>query len=546
MGQQKRRKPGKVVVPKPRQFGATTYCLSRLLFRAKIRPYTDARVFGHTDKDVKIIFEKAQLMHEKSSGKKLAKDDLASWKIEPPGSNSILQCGTAGGRGTGRGGTPDAALLTEVAHYQATSGQDEEFVESTENAIGDGADTIIFIESTGNGDFGVYPDRAIGAYEGTNDYVCVFIRWTDDPNNSEDPDDVPDEWDPPLLGDELTLQEAGVAPEQLAWRRKKLRRNRHTDFSTTPQRFRWEFPFEFSDVFSMPTGRVFPGLSREKHERNNLALKDFGPRAFIVRGIDWGNTKDHKFVCEWAIVDPDKPPGFSIDQKCEVLWRELTNLHWKPRTSTSTRAEPIKKHDDTADCSRYIVFPKDRVVRGHIHFFNEYVVSDFLDGEINITTHFREIMRMSGYVHPAGFDGEAKTRPGYRDMSLFKPGPDAMKIKYTIVDRAGLANIGLFNIWGMPLTPYDPPEDISTSHEKGAGIEHMNWLITGESDYKQPPVDKDAILLEEAIRLMHGGPRSCLLTPEQQRVYDRHVKVRRTPTGKPPIIAMPLSPKSYR
>lgn len=535
MDQAANRKPIRIVIPKSRQVGATTLLIALAVFRCLVEPDTKAVIYAHTNPRTIEIFDRAKTMYERYTPNRLGDKDASQKKIEPPGTRSRFVCDTAGGAGEGRGTDPNTVILTEVAFYPGSDDRDGEFVRSIENSVGDSPSTIIVMESTSDGEAGVWHDRVMGAVDNDagNKYKCVFIPWHKDPNNTVDPDDVPDEWDPPLEGDEIELKETHkISDEHLAWRRRELRTQFNLKtFGKTPISFRWEYPTVIADVFARPTGRIFPGLMRELHERRHT-ISDFGPKAFRRRSIDWGSTENHKNVVLYAIIDPDAPPGVSIDPSCTTLWSELLNYHWKPKRENSTRPEPVKKDDDTVDAFLYMIFHAEHEVRGHIHVYREYVVSDFTNTETNMTEIYRTLMRLAGYSHPAGYGPEMQSSKHKTNMELFQVTPQTEYFDRTIVDPAGRASIQLFNHWGKHLRPkvyfepYKLPDISSPSFAKRHQIDHANWLISAASDYKQKHEDPEEALWTCALNAISpkDGSRPRSLTQEEQAVYDRRIR----------------------
>lgn len=531
-----RRQPIRQTIPKSRQVGASTWWLQVGVFWCKIDEHIKVRVYGHEEDDTEVIFQKAKLTYEECTpNAKLQKKQEDKKTITPPGTRSVMTCQTAVGRATGRGGSPDFALFTEIAHYPSGSGKDRLNVNGIENALSKSPNSIIIMESTGNGDIGIWPDRVNASYAKKGRYDCVFIRWTEDPNNESDPDEVPEEFDPPLSGDEVMLMDRYKATrEKLYWRRLQMDDQfPGTPYSKTPSEFKWEFPLEVQDCFAMPTGRIFPQFSIETHVRRKVR-GDFGKKCRLCRLTDWGNTAEHKYATLWIYYDPDMPPGFSVDPSCEVTIKELSNYVYK--ANSNKKDTPIEKDDDTVDALRQSLMTMDAV--GHVHVYRELVISDFTDEEATSPEGiYRQILHLSGWVHPSDQLSNPKKHPDYEKCSKFYSTPASEIIDADYVDPNRQENIRLWRIYSMKnaamrITPNTIPERSSPATYWIDGITKMRFLMSGGAVLREVEPDPELELLESAKAKMNpNGPgRRQPLTPEERRVYERYIKAK--PVGR--------------
>ena len=210
-------------IPKHRRHGISTAIQYFFRFKCMVWRYQEARTVAHTDEATKGIFKLAKTMHREDGGKEDKKAD-ASGKITFSSMHSQYQCRSAMGEFAGSGDTLTDVHVSEAAKFKHTSDQDKRAMYSLMNAVSQTSLlTTIFLESSGQGSHGAWPDRVRAAYRGEGSYGCVFLPWLLDTELSVDEDELSEEWAPPLAGHEITLRDShGATDGQIAWRRRKL------------------------------------------------------------------------------------------------------------------------------------------------------------------------------------------------------------------------------------------------------------------------------------------------------------------------------------
>jgi len=338
--------PVRILVPKHRRHGISTLDNALCVFVVKIRPHTTARFAAHRQADTVEIFKIAKLMHFESGGNRLTKRAEAAHEIKPDGLHSSYKCESGTGAFTASGTTNHFLAVSELAKFQYTSAQDARAMESMLNSVSKTARmSMIVLESSGQGKSGVFPQRCRAAARDPkgSGWRCVFIPWLIDKALTIDEDELPDEFSPPLGGDELKLRAMGATDGQLAWRRRQLW-STYGDFQAffdTPPPFGWEYPATMEECFGQRSGRVYPEFSVQRNG-GKIDLKTLSSSAYLTRAIDWGGSEHHALAVLWVAVDPERPPGLMVDHlACPKFVEEHENY------ARNDRGKPIKAKDHT-------------------------------------------------------------------------------------------------------------------------------------------------------------------------------------------------------
>ena len=174
-----------------------------------------------------------------------------------PHSSSIL-CQTAGKDVLGRGGTTHKVHATEVSIWPRAG----EKLDALFQEVPELPDTSVVLESTAYGTTGEFHDRFWQAVDRLksnskdyNNYLPVFLPWWIFPDYQMPiPSDIRFEVETghEIYGDERELVvKFGCTPEQLYWRRHKIR----NDFKNDLSRFMQEYPATAREAFQ-GTGRL--------------------------------------------------------------------------------------------------------------------------------------------------------------------------------------------------------------------------------------------------------------------------------------------------
>lgn len=216
------RKPVRMIIPKARQHGISTvltciaYC--QTAFRKDRFALT---VADKADKSTG-LFDKFKLIHEyinpiiKTETKRSNARELIFSETR-----STLRIQTAGTEEIARSATYHFFHGSEVAYYPNA----EAVMTGVLQTVPEYWDTMVFLESTGNGMSGYFYELCDKARKGENDWEVFFIPWQDNPEYSRPipPDYVLVPQKEGRWGDEVRLhKDFRITLEQLYWRRNKI------------------------------------------------------------------------------------------------------------------------------------------------------------------------------------------------------------------------------------------------------------------------------------------------------------------------------------
>lgn len=245
----------RVIILKARQQGLSTYVGGRIYHASSHRKGAKALVLAHKADSTRSLFDMVRRYHEnvppfiKPSTRYSSKKELWFDKLD-----SSYVVATAGGDAVARGETLTHIHASEMAFWPKSSARD--IWTGLENACAKVPGTAIFIESTANGVSGLFYDLWMGAVDGTNGYIAVFIPWfIQDLYTLLEADEVA----PEPVNFTRNLEEQALAEmakrdwgvditdAQLMWRREKIA-------STSPDAFKQEYPATASEAF-LTSGR---------------------------------------------------------------------------------------------------------------------------------------------------------------------------------------------------------------------------------------------------------------------------------------------------
>lgn len=173
------------------------------------------------------------------------------------GINSIIETDTAREAEAGRGFTIHTLHCSEVAFYPDVRRK----LLGLQNAVADDIDTAIALESTASG-HNEFKKIWDDAESGRSDYIAVFIPWWRDPVctrgfvSEEDRADFISSIGMEDSEEERLVEQFGVTPEQLHWRRWAIRNKTGGDL----QSFKAEYPSSPEEAFVATGAMVFSGL----------------------------------------------------------------------------------------------------------------------------------------------------------------------------------------------------------------------------------------------------------------------------------------------
>lgn len=275
--------PVRLIVPKARKEGVSTWIEGRMMWRTTTRPNWRALVVAHNA-------ETTGELHQMSTGMvaRLPHETIAGLELHPPiasaqkkseitfgtkertkrldgdeGLNSSFTVATAGEVDTSRGLTIFDLHLSEVAFYE----QGRQALKALLNTVPDEPTTMIVLESTPNGRNEFYR-RCMRAQAGKGSYKLVFLAWWEEPDYVRpfiDPlerDRFIDSIGTGEFGDDegdlvqMMLDHGfdwDVIPEKLHWREWAI----EDKAGGILEDFHQEYPSTIEEAFAASAGQVF-------------------------------------------------------------------------------------------------------------------------------------------------------------------------------------------------------------------------------------------------------------------------------------------------
>lgn len=272
------RRTGRVrmIVPKSRRAGISTFIGARLYWLTALHRYRKTLIFSHEQTSSDGLFEMVERYNNNnpfaphvgaSNVKELVFDQL----------DSAYAVATAGAADYGRGLGYFFFHGSEVSRWKNATGHFAGVVQTVPDVPG----TEIYLESTGAGPVGEFYEKTQNAIRGKGKYEVCFLPWMLDTYNFETPPD--DFMLDPEKAPGADMSEAEYAelysltPGQAYWAR-----NKRMEVSTEME-FRQEFPACLDDVFvSNESGRYHDAIAVMR-ARKNPEKRGEGP---LIMGID--------------------------------------------------------------------------------------------------------------------------------------------------------------------------------------------------------------------------------------------------------------------
>ena len=250
-------KPVRIIILKARQMGFSTLIAALVFWATATQFYVQSLVIAHKEEATASLFKMVKLFYDclppplkpaqrASNAQELVLDTPSRYKGRDKGLGSRLRCATAGGSGVGRGWTFMNVLISEFAFWP---GNKMETLTGILQAVPDGPETMVFIESTANGfnEFKKLWDRAVEAQRnGTDGFLPIFFPWFEMKSYRRQ---VPPGFERTKEEQEL-VDTFGLCDEQLVWRRWAIENNCGGDIDL----FHQEYPSTPDEAF-ISTGR---------------------------------------------------------------------------------------------------------------------------------------------------------------------------------------------------------------------------------------------------------------------------------------------------
>lgn len=278
----------RMIVPKSRRAGISTYVGARFYWRTALNKFKKALIFSHEQASSDGLFQMVENYHlynpfaphtGTANVKELNFDQL----------NSGYTVATAGARDFGRGLGFQYFHGSEVSRWPNAKNHFAGAIKTVSNVEG----TEIFLESTGAGPVGEFYERTQKSMRGLSDYRVTFLPWMLDKSNVRT---IPEGMKLELNTEKehgAELSEADYAefhrltPEQALWARME-RQN-----SSSELVFRQEFPATVADVFVGSEEGVYHSAQDILRARKAVDREGAGP---IIMGVDPAGEGGDRFA----------------------------------------------------------------------------------------------------------------------------------------------------------------------------------------------------------------------------------------------------------
>lgn len=278
----------RMIVPKSRRAGISTYVGARFYWKTALNMHKKALIFSHEQASSDGLFAMVENYHKfnpfaphtgTANVKELNFDQL----------NSGYTVATAGARDFGRGLGFQYFHGSEVSRWPNAKNHFAGAIKTVSNVPG----TEIFLESTGAGPVGEFYERTQRAMRGLSDYRVTFLPWMMDKSNARP---LPPGYKLELstekeYGAEMSEAEYAelhqLTPEQAYWARME-RQN-----SSSELVFRQEFPATVADVFVGSEEGVYHSAQDILRARKAQDREGAGP---IIMGVDPAGEGGDRFA----------------------------------------------------------------------------------------------------------------------------------------------------------------------------------------------------------------------------------------------------------
>lgn len=243
----------RLIIPKARQEGMSTYFLSRQTVRCLGRKNTRAVVISHDTESTEKMLDKVKYFLENLKGPKAVIKNSNKNEITFPKTNSMFYIGTAGSRAFGRGDTITDLHCSEVAYWPNAKLLMSGLLAAVPKSTG-----CVSIESTGNGAGDYYHSACMRAFKKQSTFKLIFLPWWDFPEYTLQLSQEEAEFFMASLREDIAEQEMlksypHLTPGQLAWRRMIIEDEADGDL------YLWnkEYPSCLDDCFQIAGGGIF-------------------------------------------------------------------------------------------------------------------------------------------------------------------------------------------------------------------------------------------------------------------------------------------------
>ncbi len=291
--EQQREETGRVrmLVPKARQLGVSTYIGARFFHKVTHREGTRAYILAHSDQATAALFEMAKRFHDKLPEiMQPATTAHNANELTYGGLDSGYKVGTAKAAGVGRAQTIQLFHGSEVAFWQRAA----EHAAGALQAVPEEPGTEIVLESTANGVGGYYYNACMAAQKGEGDFRLCFLPWYE-----HDEYQRPDDGNAYLSTEWLKYGAVyGLERERLLWAYFKnldLIKAEQGDPDKPSWLFMQEYPGTLEEAFQLSGDDSFiPSIYVLQARQAKLEVDIYAP---LILGLDVaGGGPDHNWL----------------------------------------------------------------------------------------------------------------------------------------------------------------------------------------------------------------------------------------------------------
>lgn len=278
----------RLVVPKSRKNYISTYVAARYFQKTIFNEGMSTYILSHQSDTTDILFEMVKRFYEnlpEGLKNEIPLESNNKKQLVFESIDSRYRVGTANNATVGRGMTPLLFHGSEVAFWEKT----DEIIAGILSAIPDKQGTQIILESTGNGQSGLFWDKTQEALDNSthSDYEVFFLPWFWKPDNYRD---IPPSSDFLLNDEEIELKRLyNLVDEQLYWYRIKK-----SEYGNRTWVFHQEFPTKLNDCFQSTNNNLVDSSLTEKASKNSIYIPNNHP---VIMGVDPGRRRDPTAIC---------------------------------------------------------------------------------------------------------------------------------------------------------------------------------------------------------------------------------------------------------
>ena len=310
----------RIIIPKARQEGVSTYFLARSAVRCLGRKNTRAVIISHDTESTERMLLKVKYFLETMKGPKPIIKNNNRNEITFPKTNSMLYIGTAGSRAFGRGDTITDLHCSEVPYWPNPQKLMSGLLQAVPKSTG-----CISIESTGNGSGDWFHTQCMRSLTGDSTFKLVFLPWH-----------TFEEYQVPMTPDECMdfmcslrdgleerklLSHYGLTPQQLAWRRIVI----GDELDGSMYEWNKEYPTCMDDCFQVAEGGIFQHVNyvptndwmQVDANTHILAGHPAADLHYIIGGDVGAGVGQDASVAEVFCIETDEQVGEYINNKIE-------------------------------------------------------------------------------------------------------------------------------------------------------------------------------------------------------------------------------------